>query len=286
VSALLFKAGAALTGRLPARVRYGASRAVGAVGYVANPGLRRQALENYAGVLQLPVDHPQVRRVAIQAVVGYTKLMADFLLLSSLTPARIRKMVKIKGLEHVHAALEDGKGAIVVTPHFGNWDIAAAAAVVHGVPLVAVTDDFGSEAMNAAVVEARERIGMKVVPLDHGAGRAVLRALRANKVAALVCDLPKNGRNVEVLLCGQRAMLPAGPALLSLRSGAPIIPITCHRQADDTYTVHIQPRVEFAPAGADDVRSLAQAVLDRFEPILRAQPEQWYLFSPMWDQVA
>jgi len=176
---------------------------------------------------------------------------------------------------------------IVVTPHFGNWDIAAAATTAIGLPLTAVTERHGTSDLNRRVVQARQHIGMKVVPLGVTAGKAVITALRRNELVALVCDLPpKEGRSVRVRICGQEALVPAGPALLALRSGAPVLPFVCRRLPDDRYRVEVQPPVSVEPAAEKDrdVERLTQAIMDRFDPILRANPEQWYLFSPMWHQ--
>jgi KDO2-lipid IV(A) lauroyltransferase len=126
---------------------------------------------------------------------------------------------------------------------------------------------------------------MNVVPLGVTAGKAVLTALRRNELVALVCDLPpKEGRSVRVRICGQEALVPAGPALLALRSGAPLVPFVCRRLPDDRYRVEVQPPLRFdATDDKDrDVERLTQAIMDRFDPVLRANPEQWYLFSPMW----
>jgi KDO2-lipid IV(A) lauroyltransferase len=269
---------------VPGRLRYGAARLAGNLAYLVGADLRRQARENYAAILGAPVDSPRVGRVAREAVVGYTKLMADFLWLPALSQERIREVVEVGGLENIDDALALRRGAIVVTPHFGNWDMAAAAAVAHGVRLTAVTDRFGDAALDRQVTGARQKFGMKCVPVGVEAGRAVLRALRDNEVVALVCDLPKEGRNVRVDLCGQPAMVPAGPALLALRTGAPLVPITCRRLADNRYHLEIERRVAFTPTGRDavDVPALAQAIVDRFAATLRAVPEQWYLFSRMW----
>jgi KDO2-lipid IV(A) lauroyltransferase len=113
----------------------------------------------------------------------------------------------------------------------------------------------------------------------------VITALRRNELVALVCDLPpKEGRSVRVRICGQEAVVPAGPALLALRSSAPVLPFVCRRLPDDRYRVEVQPPVSFEATNDKDrnVERLAQAIMDRFDPILRANPEQWYLFSPMW----
>ena len=289
----IFVAGGALSRLLPRWLRYGVASAGGNVGYRLVGRTRRQALENYAGILHLSESSPEVHRVAREALVGYAKLMADFVLLPTLTPERVREMVDWDGIEHIHKARELGRGAIVVTPHFGNWDIAAAATLAVGLPVTAVTEHYGTSDLNRRVVEARQRIGMNVVPLGVSAGKAVITALRRNELVALVCDLPpREGRAVRVRICGQEALVPAGPALLALRSGAPVLPFVCRRLPDDRYRVEVQPPVRFEPTAGigargekeHDVERLAQAIMDRFDPILRANPEQWYLFSPMWNQ--
>ena len=285
IGGAVFVTGGALSRRLPSKVRYGVARAGGVAGYQLLRGMRRQALENYAGVLHQPASSPEVRRVAQEAIVGYTKLLADFVLLPRLTPESVRRMVDWEGIDHIHQAREQGRGVIVVTPHFGNWDIAAAATTSVGLPLTAVTEHYGTSDLNRRVVAARERIGMKVVPLGISAGKAVVTALRRNELVALVCDLPpREGRSVRVTICGQQALVPAGPALLALRSGAPVLPFVCRRLPDDRYRIEVQPPVDLQTSGNKDrdVASVAQAIMDRFDPILRATPEQWYLFSPMW----
>ncbi|MDQ6748664.1 MAG: lysophospholipid acyltransferase family protein, partial [Candidatus Dormibacteraeota bacterium] len=224
---------------LPPAVRYGVARAAGNAGYAVLPGMRRQALTNYAGILHRPTGSPEVRRLAREAVVGYTKLMADFLMLAQLTRDEVMRMVDWRGWDNIQAALSHGRGVIVVTPHFGNWDVAAAAAAARGLKVTAVTDHYGDDDLNRRVTAARERAGIRVVPLSVAAGKAVLGALRRNEVVALVCDLAKDGRNVRVSVCGQTMMVPAGPALLALRSGAPVVPILCRRQADNRYRLEL-----------------------------------------------
>ena len=279
-----FEAGGRVSAGLPPRLRYSLARAGGAVGFRLLNGVRRQALENYAGVLHLPLKSAEVRRVAREAVAGYSKLIVDFLALSRLSRDDVMRMVDWRGWENIQDALALGRGVIVVTPHFGNWDMAAAAAAARGLQVSAVTDHYGDDDLNRRVTGARERFGVSVVPLGVNAGRAVLGALRRNEVVALVCDLAKDGRNVQVMVCGQQALVPAGPAVLALRSGAPVVPIMCRRQPDDRYLLEVQPAIDLARTGDHDAdtRALAQAIMSRFEPELLRRPEQWYLFSPMW----
>ena len=282
----LFGWGSAVVKRWPLGLRYRLAALVGVANYSLRPSLRHQALENYAAILDLPPTHPDVRRVTRAAFVGYTKLLADFLVLPAMTPTQVLSRVAVEGFDNVAAALQPGKGAVVVTPHYGNWDFAAAAAAARGLKVTAVTEHFGTGSLNERVVESRARHNIKVVPVGVAAGKASLAALRRNELVALVCDLPGPGRNLAVRLCGQPAMVPAGPALLALRTGAMVLPITCQRLADDSYRLVIEAPMA-PPAGGveSNLESFAQAIVDRFEPTLRANPEQWYLFSPMWQRI-
>ena len=287
VSAIGFELGAVVVSRTPSRLRYGAARLFGDIAFATGGATRRQALQNYAGIAHRPESDPEVRRIARESMVGYAKLLADFVTLPRIRPEQIDAMVDWAGFENIEKALAQGKGAIVVTPHFGNWDIAAAAAVRKGLRLTVVTEHFGGPELDRRVVESRERLGMKVVPLSVSAGKAVLTALRHGEVVALVCDLPpEEGRTVSVRVCGQQAIVPAGPAVLALRTGAPVVPIMCRRLADNRYRIEVQAPLEVVASddGDADVAHVAQAIMDRFEPELKATPEQWYLFSPMWDR--
>jgi len=284
LDARLFNAGSALLKVLPVTVRDGAATALGNLGYALQPGLRRQAQLNYSGILHRPITSKHVRRTARRAVVGYGKLLGDFLVLSRLKPEEIRAMVEVEGIEHIQRARQAGKGVVIFMPHFGNWDIAGAAAVAHGIPLTVVADDWGSPGVNSEIFNSRRSLGMTVVPMGPGAGQAVLSALRKNQVVGLMADLAQEGRAVEVKVMGQVASMPAGPALLSLRTGAPILPTTCRRISGRQFRLEIQPPVSFTPSGdfRADTRELTQAVVRRLEPALEASLEQWYLFSPMW----
>jgi len=168
-----FEAGGRVSALLPPGLRYGLARAGGSVGFRLLPGVRRQALENYAGVLHLPLKSAEVRRVAREALAGYAKLLADFLALSKLSRDDVMRMVDWRGWDNIQAALAQGKGVIVVTPHFGNWDMAAAAAAARGLSVTAVTDHYGDDDLNRRIIAARERFGVSVVAAhrDRRSGR-------------------------------------------------------------------------------------------------------------------
>src|SRR5436305_12730593 len=148
---------------LPPRVRYPLAALTGRCAFFLMPRRRRVAFENFGQVLGLPWNDSAVKRTARHAFGNYFQMFADFMLMYSLKPEEIRRMVRPQGVERIDRVLAEGKGAVVVTAHVSNWDILAAASAVYGYPISAVTNELPSGGLNELVIASRERIGMKMI---------------------------------------------------------------------------------------------------------------------------
>jgi phosphatidylinositol dimannoside acyltransferase len=115
-------------------------------------------------------------------------MLTEFLLVGSLNREELLERVTIDGLDQVDAALAKGHGAIMAVPHMGSWDMAGAYAGALGYRVSAVTERFPGS-LNDAVVRTRQRFGLDVITMGRSAVRAIIRALEANAVVALLCDL-------------------------------------------------------------------------------------------------
>ena len=151
----LFRLGNWVMRALPPRVRYPLAAVTGRCAFYIMPRRRRVAFENFGQVLGLPWNDPLVKRTARHAFGNYFKMFADFMLMDTLKPEQIRRMVRPQGIERIDAALAQGKGVVVVTAHVSNWDILAAASAVYGYPISAVTNDLPSGGLNELVIASR-----------------------------------------------------------------------------------------------------------------------------------
>jgi lauroyl/myristoyl acyltransferase len=281
--ALGYRLASRLGHALPARVLYPLAVGGGSLWFQASRAQQRNALDNYGAVLGLPPDHPEVRRVARLAFENYGQMLADFVLLGSMGPDEVRRRHTYANREHIDEALAAGRGCILVVPHMGSWDMAAATAAAIGYPIAAVAERFPGS-LDAAVVGSREAFGLRIIPLGRAAVRAVRSELEANHVVALACDLPQGPGGAEVCFFGRRARVPAGPAAFARRLGSPIIPASCYRRAPGLYHAEIEPPIEM-PEGDDEralQREVMQRVVNRFEAAIRRRPDQWYAFRPMF----
>jgi len=262
-----YAVGARLVRVVPPPVRYPLAAFGGTLWWATDRGRRHNAWANYAAALGLPQDHPRVRAVARRAFANYGRMLADFLLIGSLTPEEVRAMITITGRDHVDAALARGRGAILALPHMGSWDMAGSMAGIWGYRVAAVAETFPGS-LNDAVVETRSLHGLEVIPLKRTAVRTINSVLDENGMVALLCDLP-HGPGVDVRFVGRRAVVPSGPAAIACRRGTPILPIYCRRSESGGYHLHVDPPIE--PPDPERCRGKA-AVASRSVVCLPAHP--------------
>jgi KDO2-lipid IV(A) lauroyltransferase len=135
-------------------------------------------------------------------------------------------------------------------------------------------------------VRFREELGFQVVAVGPGAATALLRALKENRAVCLLSDrVVGEASGVEVSFFGEPAMLPAGPATLALRSGAPVVPGAIYfGKAASSHRVVFRPPIEF-PTGLrfrKVVHEGTQAIARELEHLIRQAPTQWHLVQPNW----
>jgi len=273
-----YQVGARILRAVPAGLRHAAVTPGGAAWFWLSRAQRRAALDNYGAVLGLPASDPEVARVARRAFQNYGRMLTDFVLLGTLSREDVLERVVVDRLDLVDEGLAQGRGLILALPHMGSWDMAAAYGAAVGYPIMAVADRFPGS-LNDAVVKSRQRFGLEVIAIGRSAVREVREALAANKMVPLVCDL-EQGPGVEVRFFGRRAVVPAGPAAFSLKSGAPVLIVHSYATGPGRYRVE----VEKAPAWRPDEtnQSGMQAIVSRFESYIKKRPDQWYAFRPMF----
>ena len=120
--------------------------------------------------------------------------------------------------------MADGTGVILALPHLGGWEWAGRWIADCGIPITVVVEPLEPPELFEWFADFRRSLGMDVVPLGPGAASAAIKAVKANGVLCLLCDRDIGGGGVEVEFFGERTTLPAGPATLALRTGAPVLP--------------------------------------------------------------
>ena len=279
----LFRAISWFFSRLPARW----AEAWGAMlGFFAGRVIRlrrRRADAHLARALHLE-DDPVARTRILRGMYRHLGLcLAEFLRLPTWTRAKIDACIELDHFERLQSAIAAGRGVIVVTGHFGNWDLLACLSALLGVPLHVVTRELKGRGANRAWMQARERTGLKLHPAAGSAG-ALLAALRRGEVVAFVIDqhMPEK-YGVPVPFFGRLASTIDAPAVLASRTGAPVLPAFLFRQGFERHRLWVGEPIALAEGPR---REAIVASTARFsaalEAVVRQHPEQWIWMHRRW----
>ena len=269
---------------LPVRSGRAAYERAGRLFFRLAPGPRGVVAANQAQVLGRPADDPLVQASTREAFGLYARYWFDTFNVLGWDDDRVAAAFRFEGIEHVEKGLADGKGVVIALPHTGNWDVGGWAMGLRVAPVVSVAEHLKPDRLFELFLEHRRQLGMEIIDLssDH-VGRQLTQRLEQNRIVALVADRDLSGGGVEVEMFGRTRRMPAGPALLALSSGAPLL-------SGPTYTtregwVEVLTPVSIEPTGKrkDDIIALTRALAAAFERAIAAAPPDWHLFQPGWE---
>ena len=247
---------------------------------------RRSMIERHLRRADPTIGGVRLRRSVQEAFDSYTRYWLESFRLPHLNGRAVERGMRVQGYEHVVEALEAGNGVILALPHLGGWEWAGRWLVERGHGITVVVEEIDPPELFEWFVDLRQKLGMKVVALGPSAGREVLAALKRNDVVCLLSDRDIQRTGVEVEFFGETTTLPAGPATLSLRTGAPLLPTAVYfTDRTDGHLGVVRPPIDITRSDDGlraDVTRVTQALADELEHLIRRAPHQWHLFQPNW----
>jgi lauroyl/myristoyl acyltransferase len=277
---------AALAARgLPGFAAQQLAPAIGFGAAFANPD-RRAMVARHLRRADPTLGGIRLRRSVQEAFDSYTRYWLESFRLPHLSAAAVERGMNIDGYHHVTDALAQGNGVILALPHLGGWEWAGRRMVDLGHGLTVVVEEIDPPELFEWFTDLRRELGMHVVPLGPSAGREVLAALKRNDIVCLLCDRDIQRTGVEVEFFGERTTVPAGPATLALRTGAPLLPTAVYfTDRTDGHLGVVRPAVSLDRSEDGmraDVARVSQDLVGELEHLIRRAPQQWHLFQPNW----
>jgi len=282
-----FRLVAWLARALPERAGRRVFDALGRLVYHLLPGVRATVAANQAMVLGREPGSDLVASATKEAFSLYARYWFDSFRARVLPVAELNARTVTEGIDHIDRALEGGKGCIAVLPHMGNWDVAGRWLAANDYRIASVAEELRPRRLFELFLEHREALGMKIIPLtkDGHVGQQLRALLGQNWIVALVADRDLTGRGVEVEMFGGPRKLPAGPALLSLSTGAPLM-VCPMWTTENGWKIQVGAALEIERTGdmRADVTALTRRMAAEFERAISARPVDWHMFQPAWDE--
>jgi KDO2-lipid IV(A) lauroyltransferase len=251
-------------------------------------GLARNLERVLAGADE-PADPRVLDRCVRRAMRAYGRYWAEGAKLPAMRPADVASRISFaEGEWHLRDAVASNRGVVIALPHVGSWEWGGMLLAEVGWHMTAVAELLEPPELFDWFAAKRVQMGIGVVPLDEAAGGAVAKVLRAGGVVGLLCDrdIQHNGLGAELL--GAPTTIPAGPALLALRTGATLLCAAVYSGPGRDHHVVVTPPIDTARRGSirEDVARVTQVVASELGWLIRRAPEQWHVLQAVWPDAA
>jgi Kdo2-lipid IVA lauroyltransferase/acyltransferase len=250
---------------------------------------RRIVMENLA--LAFPDWTPRRRRQVARACYRhFGAMLCESVAFTRIDPVELCRRLTLEGWQRLDEAEAHGRGLLVFGGHTGNWEIAARVLGLYRAPYHIVVRPFNNPRVYAYMARDRERFGIREVG-KRGAARQLFRVVREGGRVGLAMDQRvRPGQGLELPFFGRPALVTPLPASISLRTGAPAVPIFAWPEPGGSYRVEVGEPI-LPPAGFDRrsgedeetaVAALTARYLAALEEAIRRHPEQWLWMHRRW----
>lgn len=255
----------------------------------AREPVREAILENQAALLGLPAWRREVEASALAMLGHHSRSWIDLLRFSTRPPHDLDAVVPRRvGTEHLLAAREAGRGAILLTAHVGNFEIGGYFLHAVGLKVAVVYLPDPSPVVERDRTAARDRLGIRSLPITSDLSAVnILRSLEEGFFVAIQGDRDYAGTGCSLPFLGRSVSFPVGPFRIAGAAGVPLLPVFVLREEDGTYRTVVEAPIRVEPASRSERARAERAAMERFvailERTLRGHADQWYAFHRFWE---
>ena len=271
-----------LTKLLPRRACYAVARRASGWACRHNHAVRNALAANLRVVLDgcgMAWLESELEQLVRRNFANFGKYVVDFFQTGSLSPRALDALLKVDHIEYLQECRAMERGIIGLTAHVGNWELGASVLGANGCRVNAVVLKQPSARLDALFRSQRIRRGVHALSMNNAAASASA-CLKRNEVVVLLADLDFSRGRRGAPFFGKPARLPRGPAVLSKRTGAPILPAFVLRQADDTFRFRAYPPI--LPDRSQSVADMQRRICTVLEEVIADHPDQWFAFESLW----
>ncbi|MDQ1620040.1 MAG: phosphatidylinositol dimannoside acyltransferase [Actinomycetota bacterium] len=234
--------------------------------------------------------YDELRALSRQGMRSYLRYWCDVFRLPDWSPDRVVRTVRVENEHYLRDALAAGRGVVAALMHMGNWDHAGAWAALTGAPVVTVAERLKPERLYDRFLAYRQGLGMEILPLTGGDGdliKTLSDRLRSARLVPLLADRDLRASGIQVDLLGEATRMPPGPAMLAMRTGAALHPVSIwHDPPSLGGRLVIRFHDEVVPPASgrtrEKVTAMTQQVADEFGAAIRAHPDEWHMLQRLW----
>lgn len=270
--------------RLPLRFTARAGEVIGGIIYLIDWRHRAIAIKNLRLTIGKGKDICQARMIVKRSLENLGRSAGEFISIRRYTKENIKEFVAIEGWENFQDAYREGRGVILLTGHFGNWELLAVVSSLLGYPINVVARQLDSRLLDKKINEMREMAGNRVIYKKNALSLS-LRLLEKGETVGFLLDQNSSKREgVFVDFLGREACTNRGVALIALKSRAPVIPAFIIRDGPLHHRIIIEKRVEAIRSGdiSEDIVKNTGRFTKVIESYIMRYPDHWLWVHDRW----
>jgi KDO2-lipid IV(A) lauroyltransferase len=278
---------------IPRSIQKFFSVVIGDLFYLLMRKTRGYVRKNMEGVSRGRWSKKKIEVFTRKTFQNYGQYLLDYMVMHRLQPSNKNRWVEEEvGGEYMLEALKQGKGAICITPHLGNWEMGGLLFSFKGGRLNVLTLDERDRDTKSFREEMRRRKGIRNVyinPKDDSPMAVIdaVKALRQNEIVAMLGDRVETQKTMAFDFFGRKTPFPIGVAILAMATGAPVLPVFVVMEKSRKYRGIIEPPIHFDATARKDreavIRNGMEKLIKKFEEYIEKYPDQWYNFYPFWN---
>ncbi|GAB4335263.1 MAG: lysophospholipid acyltransferase family protein [Candidatus Abyssubacteria bacterium] len=280
---LMYLAAGVTASLLPLRTLYWIARRIAAVHHFFDRTGRMAVRDNLRVIMGNSLEERELKRAVKQTYTNFALYLAEFFAMPKLDRRYFDSHVDIKGLQNVDAARERGRGVLVVSAHYSNWELGLAYFALCGYPAYGIVAPHANERVNNLFLKPRLAKGVRVISTKNAIEEGY-EALRGNGILCMLGDRVTTKGGMATLFFGRSTTFPKGPAKFALSAHAPVVTAYIIRHPDYRFTITFDEPI-YTDAMADDMESLTAlmtAYTHRLENYIRRDPTQYGVFYRVW----
>jgi KDO2-lipid IV(A) lauroyltransferase len=281
LSALAYFAGWRLVRTLPEKVAYRLFSSIGRRAVKVN-GKSVQRLRSNLSRVKPELSQSELDDLVARSFNSYMRYWCDTFRIQDWSVERIQRSVTLNNGHLLIDAVQTGKGVVVALPHSGNWDHAGAYFCSIGLPLVTVAERLKPEALFQKFLAYRSSMGFEVLSLDSRSFVTLLKRAREKRLIALVADRDLSRSGVDVEFFGHPSRMPAGPALLAIKTGIPLVVAHVSYKAIGIHIDFTEVHIPAEGSESEKISGTVQACADLFAKGIAQHPEDWHMLQRIW----
>lgn len=270
-----------LIGLLPENSAYAVFRYLAHRMYRGN-GKSVKRLRVNLSIVRPSITSLDLELLVMQGLESYMRYWCDTFRIHKWSKERIESTVTTTNEHLLVDPMADGRGVVIALPHSGNWDHAGAYFCQKGIPLVTVAEVLKPKKLFDKFLQYRSLMGFEVLPLDSQALPILMERAKEKRLIALVSDRDLSASGIAVTFFGRQTRMPAGPALLAIKTGIPLVAAHISYREVGIHINFTEVLPERSGDESEQISKTVGSIAAIFEEGISSHPEDWHMLQRFW----